>query len=136
MNLQPSALIIESAWLVPILKREKFWVLHTRRCQKRGIVGLIQSGLDYILGVAKVTGCYVVNAKKMHNSQSKHGLSVSEQTEMLERYPKVYAWVLKDATPLLDPIRYQPRRRAIFVHLDADTCREIARQLIADDAFE
>jgi hypothetical protein len=117
------ALIIKSPHIDNILSGKKTWEMRTKHDKYRGLMGLIQKGRPRkIIGVAEmVDSLGEFSKEELLAHQSKH-LMTPERIDDPEASGYKYAWVLKNAKRLKQPISFEQKSGAvIWVKLDEET---------------
>jgi hypothetical protein len=113
-----NGLVIRRPWIDLILSGKKIWEIRGTNTEKRGEIALIESGSQYIVGIARLTkvlGPLTLIDFQLH--KEKHCATPEELTSL--PYPDTYAWELSDAEPLMEPISYEhPHGAIIWVNLD------------------
>jgi hypothetical protein len=111
-------LLIRSPWIEQILEGKKTWEIRGANTRIRGTIALIRSGSSQIVGtceLAEVLGPLAVS--DMRDNISKH---FEAQDSLLDALPyeRTFAWVLRNAQRLPQPIRYKhPSGAVIWVKL-------------------
>ena len=112
-----SGLMVMETWvnklLVPV--SPKTWELRGSRTNKRGWVGLIQSGSGLIVGIGKLAGFTgPLSLEQYLDSAERH--KVHDQALP---YKRTFAWVFEATHRLTEPIPYvHPPGAVIWVNLD------------------
>ncbi|MGZ3698371.1 MAG: ASCH domain-containing protein [Bdellovibrionota bacterium] len=111
------ALIIKKEPLDKILAGLKTWELRGRRCKKRGLIALIESGSGTIVGTAELIECEGPLTHDRINENIKR-LQVSRRLRPDEELPyeTPYAWVLKNARRFKKPIPYNHKPGVVIWH--------------------
>jgi hypothetical protein len=111
-------LLVRRPWIGKILEGSKTWEIRGRNTKIRGTIALIESGSGKVVGtceLADVRGPLTLS--EMLENTSKH----CERAEDLQSglpYRTTYAWVLKNAKPLEEPLPYKhPPGAIIWVKL-------------------
>lgn len=119
------ALVIRRPSIDKILDGEKTWEIRGSRTSIQGRIALIASRSGTVVGVCDLVDCIgPLTAGKFRKNAKKAGMRPSEAT--LGYYRQTYAWVLKNARKLAQPIEYQhPSGAVIWVRLDPAVARKI-----------
>jgi ASCH domain len=109
-------LIIKEHWLNHILEGRKTWEIRGSNTTIREEIALIQSGTGKIMGKAKLVECKELTFEEYQASEEFH--AIPNDLTKHSPYKKIYAWILEDATRLIEPIPYQhPQGAVIWVNL-------------------
>lgn len=119
-KLMNKALLIKKHWVDQIFDNGKIWEIRGERCTKRGRFCIAQSQSGLIMGEATMVDCLKVGKlkdgklKPFSKSNRKH--FIAKECNMpkhriedmsIVTYPKVFAWVLRDATRYNPPLPYE-----------------------------
>jgi hypothetical protein len=123
-----SAIIINSPYIERILAGEKTWEMRSRNCTKREPIGLIRKGSGKVVGLARLIdvrgpltrGEILANLDKHRRSR--------EDLDNPALAKNNFAWVLKDARQLAQPVSYKHKGGVTWVTLSEDVREEIANQ--------
>jgi hypothetical protein len=123
------ALVFEHPWIDLILDGKKCWEIRDSPTSVRGMIGLVPSGSETVVGVCDVVDCLgPLSVEEFCLNAWKAGMRTSEA--QLARYRQTYAWVLEKPRYLNRPVSYQPLPGAvIWVRLDDIAERKILNQL-------
>jgi hypothetical protein len=115
-------LIIETPHIDRILSGEKTWEMRSMHNRYRGLIALIRKRSGTIVGVAEIVDSLgPLSEKQMLDNQSKH-LITPDRLNTLEVKERKYAWVLKNARRLKNPVPYSHKNGAQSrVILDEET---------------
>jgi hypothetical protein len=132
MQEELSALIIDTPHIDNILSGEKTWEMRTRHEKRRGPIGLIRKRHPgKIIGVAEMIdslGKFSKEELLLHHS--KH-LMTPERLNEPDASKYKYAWVLKNAKLLTQPILFEQKSGpVIWVTLDTKTSAALMREMI------
>ena len=124
------ALLIRQPWIDKIFARKKTWEIRSRSTEKRGRIALVESGTGSVVGVADLIDVHgPLTLKDYIAKASTAGLSAAEAREGLP-YSRTYAWVLKRAKRLAQPVSYRhPQGAVIWVRLAPNVEKAIEHQL-------
>lgn len=125
------ALIIKTPHIDNILSGKKTWEMRTKNNSYRGPIGLIQKGCPgKIIGVAEmVDSLGEFSKEELLANQSKH-LMTPERINDPEASGYKYAWVLKNAKRLEQPISFEQKSGAvIWVKLDEETSAAVRKAI-------
>ena len=101
------ALIIKQPWIDKILTGDKTWEIRGSATKVRGQIWLIQSGTGQIVGSCELADCRgPLSHKDMLANQPKHQIPPESLADGLP-YKKTYAWVMKEARRLDEPVWYE-----------------------------
>jgi hypothetical protein len=109
-------LLIRSPWIERILEGSKSWEIRGFNTGVRGTIALIRSGSGKIVGTCDLVDVLgPLTLEDMRDNVSKSGEDCALTSLP---YVKTYAWVLKNARPLEEPIPYaHPHGAIIWVKL-------------------
>jgi hypothetical protein len=109
-------LIIHKEYLDKILSGKKTWEMRGSRCLKRGKIALIESGSGTVVGTAEVINCIGPLSLAHYNAgRNRHqGDKLNSLSD--QRYKTPYAWVLKSAKRLREPVKYKHKTGVIIWH--------------------
>jgi len=110
-------LIIKAKWLNKIFEGKKTWEIRGCNTNKRGKIALIQSGSGKIVGICEIIEVLpVLSTIDLEDNIEKHCITKEDIKEI--NYEKKYAWVIKNAIKLTNPILYRhPKGAVIWVKL-------------------
>ena len=113
-----NGLIIKSPWIDKIFSGNKFWEVRGSHTKIRGKIALIKSGSSKIYGTCELVDVAGPLSKKdLLDNMNKHCVPESLFADTLP-YKKTYAWVLKNAERLEEPVPYNhPSGAVIWVKL-------------------
>lgn len=121
--MQPiKGLIIDTPHIDNILSGKKSWEMRSTVTKQRGLVALIRKGSGTVIGVAEIIDSIgPFTHSEMLTNASKHMISPARlEDPKISKWNK--AWVLKNARPLRQPVRYEhPNGAVIWVNLDERT---------------
>ena len=104
-------LIIKASWLELILQGKKVWEIRGTSTKKKCVIHLARSrGGGLIHGSASLVECFELSRKALKQNKNKHCISDISAV----KYPRIYAWVLKNARRYEKPLRYRHTRGAII----------------------
>jgi hypothetical protein len=119
-------LLIRSPWIEKILEGRKIWEIRGSNTNIRGRIGLIRSGTGLVIGT-----CDLVDVKgplsitELRRHVRNHLIPLDWLSGGLP-YQNTYAWVLRDAKALPQPLPYNhPQGAVIWVKLAESVSREI-----------
>ena len=129
MNEPLRALLIRRPWIDMILDGQKTWEIRGARTSVRSRIGLIASRSGTVVGVCDLVDCIgPLNAEEFRKNVKKAGMHPSEAT--LGHYRQTYAWIVRNARRLEQPVPYQhPPGAIIWVKLDPAVERKVRKQL-------
>lgn len=103
-------LIIKKKYLDKIFDNNKIWEIRISRCNKRCLIGLIESKSGKIMGTCEIVDCIgPLNLKEFDLNISKH-----QSSNFGVKYKISYAWVLSDAKRYSTPLFYKHPLGAII----------------------
>jgi hypothetical protein len=110
-------LIIKSPWIDMILAGEKTWEIRGSLTRVRGRIALIKSTSGQVWGTCEVADCVgPLSLGDLRGGAALHRIPQERLAEL--PYPRTYAWVLRDAKPLVRPVSYvHPSGAVIWVRL-------------------
>jgi ASCH domain len=119
------ALVFEHPWIDLILDGKKCWEVRGSPTSVRGMIGLVPSGSETVVGVCDVVDCLgPLSVEEFCLNAWKAGVRPS--AAQLARY----AWVFDKPRYLNRPVSYRPLPGAvIWVRLDDCAERKILNQL-------
>ena len=119
------ALLIRKEWLDLILTGRKTWEIRGNATKKRGQIALIESGSGTVVGTCKLVDvCGPLDVRELRANASKAGFEPLDIQE--PPYRSTYAWVLRSARRLPQPVPYaHPAGAVIWVKLS----RQVSRHL-------
>jgi hypothetical protein len=125
------ALVFEHPWIDLILDGKKCWEIRDSPTSVRGMIGLVPSGSETVVGVCDVVDCVgPLSAEEVFMNACEAGMRPSDA--QLGRYRQNYAWVLEKPRYLIRPVSYRHLPGAvIWVRLDGTAERKILNQLKA-----
>lgn len=111
-------LLIRVQWIDKILEGSKTWEIRGSRTNKRGRIGLIQSGTGKVVGVAEITGVVgPLSVTELSANWRRTGFDKDERQHRLP-YKRTCAWVLQNPKRLGRPVLYKhPYGAVIWVNL-------------------
>lgn len=125
------ALIIDEPWIGLILKGEKTWEMRSGPWKHRGLIGLIRKGSGQVVGVAELIGNRppLTSAKAYADAYPFHRIPMDRQPSALAG-GWTTAWILQNARPLRQPIRYSHPKGAVkSVNLSDEVASQVRGQL-------
>jgi ASCH domain len=125
------ALVIMKKPIDKILAGTKTWEIRSTATGHRGPIGLIESKTGHVVGTCKIVDVEgpLTLAKLQRNSKNA-GFRPSELP-----YRKTYAWIVRNARRLRQPIPYRHRSGAvIWVRLDPGVIRRLRSARARDRA--
>lgn len=106
-------LLIKEKWLDLILKGKKTWEMRSRRTNKSGRIGLIQSGSGKVFGEAELVECKgPLSTAELKKNSRKH--RVSKESVGARGYKYKFAWVLKNVKKYKTPKKYRHKQGAVI----------------------
>jgi hypothetical protein len=122
-------LLIKKVWLDRILAGTKTWEIRSQRTTRRGPISLIQSGSGTVVGTTEIVD--VVGPLTLEELQQAAPQAGFLATRL--PYAKTYAWVLKDAKRLPEPVPYEhPTGAVIWVRLAESVVQQIEQAMSPD----
>jgi hypothetical protein len=125
-KLMNRALLIKKHWVDQIFDDGKVWEIRGERCMKRGRFCIAQSQSGLIMGEATMVDCLKVGklrdgklgpyskSNKKHFIAKECNMPKHQIADMsMVTYPKVFAWVLRDAIRYNSPLPYQPQQGCV-----------------------
>lgn len=104
------ALLVKPHWADLIVSGKKTWELRSRKTGKHGeCIGIVRSGGSHVIGSAvieKVVG--PLSLEELLASKRRHRASASQLKDAFGSKP-IYAWVLRDARKLREPLEISRR---------------------------
>ena len=124
---QMDGFVIRPRWINEILAGRKIWEIRGSSTRKRGLVALIESGTGTVVGVARLERVEgPLGLREFAANARKHRSNIGRELP----YRRTFAWVLKFARRLQQPVRYRhPMGAVIWVKLAPAVQRAIERQL-------
>jgi hypothetical protein len=112
-------LIIKKQWLTKILAGTKTWELRGRNTTIRGKIALIQAGSGKIFGTCElVDALWPLSMGDLKANVDKHQVLREDLMNVTKRYKNVYAWVLRNAERLKEPVSYEhPKGAVVWVRI-------------------
>ncbi len=115
-------LIIKKEFLDMILSGQKTWEIRGSATSRRGPIALIQSQSGLVVGTCEVVG--VEGPLTLATLKANHRKTGFRPTSLY--YRKTYAWVLRNARRLPQPIPYRhPAGAVIWVKLGEGVTRRL-----------
>jgi len=113
-----------------ILEGKKTCEIRCSRTNKRERIALIRCGSGLVVGTCEIVDVIgPLSKSEMLQNFKKHRIPLRILRHGLP-HKKNYAWVLKNAKPLREPVPYRhPRGAMIWVKLTPATARKIAKVL-------
>ena len=105
-------LIIKPKWADLILNKEKTIEIRGNNTKIRGTIGIIKSGTKKIFGTVELIDSEELTREKFNLWKDKHKLDISYD-ELIETYPRPYAWHLSEATKYDAPISYKHKQGCV-----------------------
>lgn len=105
-------LIIKPKWADLILNKEKTMEVRGNNTKIRGTIGVIMSGTKKVFGTVELIDSEELTREKFNRWKDKHKLDISYD-ELLEIYPRPYAWHLSEATKYDVPISYEHKQGCV-----------------------
>jgi hypothetical protein len=106
MNRIDRALIIKKEWADKIFDEGKVWEMRTSKTNKRGRIGIVESGSGLIVGEVILVGCIEINPK------NKDLIKFHKVENLPDKY--CYAWLLYNARRYEKTRPYKHRRGAVI----------------------
>lgn len=108
------ALIIKKPWIDYILNGSKVWEIRGCNTKMRGIIELIQSGSELVVGSCNIVDCKELTLEDYKNNIDKHNIYDIDSLP----YKRTYAWIITNAKRYETPRRYKhPNGAIIWVNL-------------------
>jgi hypothetical protein len=105
-----------------ILAGTKTWEIRGTTTSRRGPIGLIQSKTGHVVGTCEVVD--VVGPLSLEDLQGNEERTGSRPDQLY--YQKTYAWVLRNARRLSEPIPFRhPHGAVIWIKLEPDVIRNL-----------
>jgi predicted transcriptional regulator len=98
-------LIIKPKWADLILDGKKTIEVRGRKTNIRGTIGIIKSGSKKVYGTSELFDCAELTNENFDLWKDRHKLEITYE-QLLEIYPKPYAWCLRKIDKFEDPIDY------------------------------
>jgi hypothetical protein len=119
-------LLIQQFWLDKIFQGKKTWEIRGSNTHIRGRIGLIESGSGLVKGTCDLVDVIgPLSLAELRENLSKHCMTLDDLREG-SRYPKPFAWVLRDAKALRNPVPYKhPQGAVIWVKLGISVSRRL-----------
>ena len=117
-------LLILKEPLDKILAGTKTWEVRGKATARRGAIALIESKSGHVVGTCEVTGVVgPLTLAELQRNARRTGFRPSQLP-----YSATYAWVVRDARRLPEPIPYRhPSGAVIWVRLEAGVVRRLGR---------
>jgi len=117
-------LAVKRVFADKILAGTKTWEIRGRATEKRGSIALIESGSGLIVGICDVVGVEgPLSLEQLRRNARRAGFLADELD-----YDTTYAWVLKNARRLREPVPYRhPRGAVIWVRLKPAVVRRLQK---------
>lgn len=104
-------LLIKEFYLNKIFDENKTWEIRGARTNKRGKIGLIQSGSGKIMGECNLIDCIgPLSKEQLFKNKDKHKVNDINSIS----YKNIFAWVIKDAKRYNLAISYKHPMGAII----------------------
>jgi hypothetical protein len=118
-------LLILKEPLDKILAGTKTWEIRGKATARRGPIALIESKSGHVVGTCDLVDVVgPLTLADLQRNAKRTGFRPSE----LPSYPTTYAWVLRDARRLPDPVPYRhPSGAVIWVKLEPSVLRRLRR---------
>ena len=119
-------LLVRSPWVDMILEGRKTWEIRGSNTNIRGRIGLIRSGSGLVIGTCDLIDVEgPLSIANLRRNVSNHLVPLNNLKVGLP-YQNTYAWVLRDAKVLRQPVPYNhPQGAVIWVKLAESVSREI-----------
>jgi len=107
-----------------ILAGTKTWEIRGKATTRRGPIALIESKSGHVVGTCQIVDVVgPLSLTELRRSASRTGFRPSQLP-----YPTTYAWVVRDAQRLAEPIPYRhPSGAVIWVKLETSVVRRLPR---------
>jgi hypothetical protein len=103
-------LLIQEVWLDRILAGTKTWEIRGSKTTRRGPISLIQSGSGTVVGTTEVVDVIgPLTLEELQQGAQQAGFLATQLP-----YANTYAWVLRDAKRLPEPIPYEHPQGAVI----------------------
>lgn len=114
-------LIIKPYWADLILNGQKTIEVRGSNTKIRGTIGIIKSKSKKIYGTVELFHCVELTKELFENIwKDRHCIDMSWE-QLIQIYPKPYAWCLKDVNIFKEPISYEHKKGCvIWVNLEDD----------------
>jgi len=120
-------LLIRKPHLDRILAGEKRWEIRGSATSRRGLIALIQSGSGTVVGTCELVDC--VGPLTLEQLNANSALAGLGQVHRLF-YRRTFAWVLRHARRLAEPVPYvHPTGAVIWVRLAPEVDERVRAQL-------
>jgi hypothetical protein len=107
-----------------ILSGTKTWEIRGKRTTRRGAIALIKSKSGHVVGTCEIFDVVgPLSLAELRRNANRTGFRPSQLP-----YPTTYAWVVRDAHRLAEPIPYRhPPGAVIWVKLETNVVRRLGR---------
>lgn len=102
-------LIIKHKWAELILQGKKIIEVRGNKTKIRGTIGIIESGSKKVFGTAELFHCTELTKDKFEILANGHKLDITYE-ELINIYPKPWAWCFKDVIEFDEPKPYKHKR--------------------------
>ena len=106
-------LIVKPKWAELILSGQKTWEIRGSNTNKRGIIGIAESGTGKVYGEVELIDSTPLDLKGFFIGQKWHKLDIA-WTELWTRYKTPYAWELRNAKRYDEPKPYNHPKGAVI----------------------
>lgn len=106
-------LIIKPFWADLILDGEKNIEIRSSNTNIRGKIGIIKSGSKKVFGTVELIGSEELTEEKFNLWKDRHRLDIS-YAELIEIYPKPYAWHFANAERYNSPVNYNHKQGCVI----------------------
>lgn len=107
-------LIIKPEWGEKVLTGEKTWEIRGSSTSKRGTIAIAYSHTNRKFGEVELVDSVELNKEMWENNLDKHCAEGMSWDDLLKRYKKPYAWVLRNPKLYADPVQFEPHRGAVI----------------------
>merc|ERR1711957_593507 len=90
------ALTVKQPWCELILSGKKSWEIRGYPTRFRCFVHIAQSGTGLLVGKARIANCKRLRREDLPKHEREHCIT-GGNCELVSKYKKIYAWVLKEA---------------------------------------
>lgn len=106
-------LIIKPKWAELILNDEKTIEVRGSKTNIYGEIGIIESGSKKVFGTVYLYHCMKIDKHFFELMKDSHKLKMTYE-ELLEIYPKPYAWCFEDAERYDVPVSYNHKQGCVI----------------------
>jgi hypothetical protein len=122
-------LIIKKEWVDLILTGDKTWEMRSKNTDARGLIGLIESGSQTVVGVCSVVDSLGFICKECLKKTTRYH-RVSDTSIDKDGFKYNFPWVLDSAIRLKEAVSYQHKPgQVIWVNFSDEVKNKVLSQL-------